>query len=100
LDPPTKGNHRKRRGIAHPTEKPKKIIRDIITHHFSNNLRILDPFAGSGTTLVVAEEMGIPAMGIEIDENYFWLAVDRVKQVAASSKLESFFVRKKKEAVK
>jgi site-specific DNA-methyltransferase (adenine-specific) len=49
----------------------------------SNNVSYeeLDPFAGSGTTCVVAKKMKRRYVGIEKDENYFEIAVKRLKNI-------------------
>jgi len=41
---------------------------------------ILDPFMGSGTTLVAAKSLGIKSIGVEISERYAAVAVERLRQ--------------------
>ena len=66
----------------HCTVKPlgliKKLI-DTLVPPFDNNI-ILDPFAGSGTTLVAAEELGFDYIGIEIEENYIPIIEERIEK--------------------
>jgi hypothetical protein len=54
----------------HPTQKPLPLMRYLIGKLTSPGDTILDPFAGSGTTLMAAREMGRQAIGIEVDEGY------------------------------
>lgn len=55
---------------THPTQKPEALLERIITASCPMNGRILDPFAGSGTTLVVAKKLKREAVGYEIELEY------------------------------
>lgn len=65
---------------VHPTQKPLGILRPLITHSVPVGGLVLDPFAGSGSTLLAARETGRRAIGIEIDPGY---CVKAVKRLAA-----------------
>lgn len=64
---------------GHPTQKPLNLMLWCI-EHYSPSDTILDPFMGSGTTLVAAKNLGRKAIGIEISEKYCEIAVQRLSQ--------------------
>lgn len=77
-----KGNERLKdeNGIkAHPTQKPLKLIQQILLTASNKDDLVFDPFMGSGTTAVVAEALGRKWIGIERDEKYVKLAENRIK---------------------
>lgn len=73
----------------HCTVKPlgliKKLIDTLVPVHEDNI--ILDPFSGSGTTLVAAKELGFDYIGIEVEENYIPIIEDRLKNSRNKSPL-------------
>jgi site-specific DNA-methyltransferase (adenine-specific) len=64
---------------AHPTQKPVSLFTWCLGF-VSASRTVLDPYAGSGTTLVAAKALGRQAIGIEIDERYCSLAAERCRQ--------------------
>lgn len=64
----------------HPTEKPLGLIGQIIDVSTRPGDLVLDPFAGSGTTLRAAKNLGRRAVGIELDERYCSLIAERCRQ--------------------
>lgn len=62
----------------HPTQKPLKIIKEIIAKHTKPNDLILDCFIGSGTTAVAAKELGRRFIGFDASERYCEIARGRL----------------------
>jgi DNA modification methylase len=61
----------------HPTVKPVALIADILLDASRRGEIVLDPFMGSGSTLIAAEKVGRRARGIEIDPLYVDVAIRR-----------------------
>ena len=64
----------------HPTEKPQLLMLELLRDFTSHNQTILDPFMGSGTTLVACAKLGRKGIGIELDPDYFEIACRRVEE--------------------
>lgn len=69
------------RGVqrVHPTQKPVELMTWCLS--FAPTARtVLDPFMGSGTTLVAAKQLGLKSIGIELEERYCEIAARRLSQ--------------------
>jgi DNA modification methylase len=65
-------------GKVHPTQKPIAVMQWCLGF-LPNAETILDPFMGSGTTLVACAKLGRKGIGIELDPDYFEIACKRVQ---------------------
>jgi site-specific DNA-methyltransferase (adenine-specific) len=69
-----------RRETEHPCENPIGLMKWCIEKYSERGQLVLDPFAGSGTTLVAAKLLGRPSIGIEMNEKYCQMIVDRLNK--------------------
>jgi site-specific DNA-methyltransferase (adenine-specific) len=65
---------------GHPTAKPLPLVAKWVRWFTNQGDLILDPFAGSGTTLRAAKDEGRKAIGVELDERYCEIAAKRLAQ--------------------
>jgi site-specific DNA-methyltransferase (adenine-specific) len=72
--------HNKEQNNQHPTEKPVGFVANFVKLFTDAGETILDPFMGSGTTLVAAKQLGRKAIGIELEEKYCEIAAKRLQQ--------------------
>ena len=64
----------------HPVDKPISLLQELIATSTEPGDIVLDPFAGGGSTLLAARLAGRRAIGIEIEERYCEIAVQRLAQ--------------------
>lgn len=69
----------------HPTQKPEELLRRLVLAASDQGQTVLDPFSGSGTTLVVAEQLGRQWLGCDLDAAYNEWAVNRIEHVRRMS---------------
>lgn len=62
---------------GHPTEKPKELYKWLLSRYCPEGGTVLDPTAGSFNSIFVARELGLKAIGIEMDEVFFRNALDK-----------------------
>lgn len=65
----------------HPTQKPEELLRKILLSSSNENDIVLDPFSGSGTSVVVAEQLGRKWVGCDINEEYNSWAIERLENI-------------------
>lgn len=64
----------------HPTMKPIALIERGIANSSTPGGRVLDPFLGSGTTLIACERLGRRCLGLELEPKYVQVAIERWQQ--------------------
>jgi adenine-specific DNA-methyltransferase len=67
----------------HPTQKPLCVLTPLIQSFSRPGDVVLDPFCGSGSTLLAAKLQGRNFIGIELDPRYFEIARNRLRRNAA-----------------
>jgi DNA modification methylase len=68
---------RPRRNDLHPTMKPIALVARLLKNSCLAGDRVLDPFAGSGSTLITCEQLGLKAAVVELDPKYCDVIVQR-----------------------
>ena len=62
----------------HPTQKPVELLQRLVSLFSDEGDVVIDPCAGSGTTLLAAQKMSRKSFGFEVDRNFFNAAKDKV----------------------
>ncbi len=65
----------------HPTQKPEELLRRLVLGASAEGNLVVDPFSGSGTTVVVAEQLGRKWMACDLSAEYNAWAVQRIENV-------------------
>ncbi|QOR36052.1 site-specific DNA-methyltransferase [Clostridium sp. 'deep sea'] len=74
----------------HPTQKPEKMLAKIILASSKEGDIVLDPFLGSGTTAVVAKKLNRNYIGIELDEYFSCLALERLNRADKDKRIQGY----------
>jgi len=69
----------------HPTQKPVQLMEDLVRIHSNENDVILDPFLGSGSTGIACVNTNRSFIGMEVNEEYFNKAKNRIEQAKKST---------------
>jgi len=82
-------NGTKSKLVLHPTVKPVALVADAIRDCSNRNNIILDPFSGSGTTLIAAEKTGRKARLIEIDPRFVDVTIRRWQNLTGGTAVKA-----------
>lgn len=74
----------------HPTMKPVKMCGELIKHSCRKNEIVLDPFGGSGSTLIACEQLGRICFMSEFDEKYATAIVDRWEKLTGQKAVKVY----------
>jgi len=77
------------RRVGHPAPFPVELPEQLIRLYTFRNDLVLDPFMGSGSTLVAAAQLGRRYIGYDLDPEYVEIARQRVAQISGSAEFET-----------
>jgi site-specific DNA-methyltransferase (adenine-specific) len=80
---------------AHPTQKPLELVRRLVAAATRAGDRVVDPFAGAGTTFVACEALGLRWLGCELDARYCTLIARRLAAGAGGASVAQAEARRR-----
>lgn len=84
IDPVKKINSKGDNTFGHTAPYPIELVKIICPFIRNQNGYVIDPFLGSGTTIISLMECGYKAIGFELDENYYELALKKIKEASTN----------------
>lgn len=84
------GDMKNKEDRIHPTQKPVKLYKWLLTNYAKHGDKILDTHLGSGSSRIAAFNMGFDFWGFEIDPEYFAAQEKRFKEQTAQTQLFNF----------
>lgn len=85
-------NQTDKRKYKHPTIKPLNMIEKLVNNSSKEGDVVFDPFLGSGTTAVACKKLNRNFIGTEINEEFYKIALNRIKEIEEEKHLTEFFV--------
>jgi site-specific DNA-methyltransferase (adenine-specific) len=71
----------------HPTQKPTRLYKWILSRYAKQGDKILDTHVGSASSLIACYDMGFDYIGFEIDEDYYNMAQKRIEETKAQIRM-------------
>ena len=69
--------------MLHPTQKPEKLLEELIEKYSDSGATVLDCFMGSGTTAIACINTNRNYIGFELDKHYCDIANERIQKALA-----------------
>lgn len=73
-------NQKDKKKYGHPTIKPQEILLNLVTNSSQEGDTVCDPFMGSGSTGVACKNLNRDFIGIEVDNNWYQIAQNRINE--------------------
>ena len=87
IEAPNKPNMKYSERTTHPTQKPELLLRQLIRGYSNPGQLILDPFAGSASTLISAYKEKRRSIGVEIESKYYEESKARINRIIIQQEL-------------
>lgn len=87
MEAPNKPNMKYSERTSHPTQKPELLLRQLIRGYSNQGQLILDPFAGSASTLICAYKEKRRSIGVEIESKYYEESQARINRIIIQQEL-------------
>lgn len=87
IEAPNKPNMKYSERTTHPTQKPELLLRQLIRGYSNQDQVILDPFAGSASTLISAYKEKRQSIGVEIESKYYEESQARINRIIIQQEL-------------
>lgn len=84
---PNKPNMKYSERTSHPTQKPELLLRQLIRGYSNKGQIILDPFAGSASTLISAYKEKRRSIEVEIEPKYYEESQERINRIIIQQEL-------------
>lgn len=78
---------RKETEILHPAKYPESLVKEFIKFFTKKNEWVIDPFMGTGSTLIASAESQRNCVGIELQKKYHKISSDRIKKLGTDNKI-------------
>ena len=87
IQAPNKPNMSYSERTSHPTQKPELLLRQLIRGYSNQSQLVLDPFAGSASTLISAYKEKRRSIGVEIEQKYYEESQARIRNITMQKEL-------------